>query len=515
MIGQQIGRFVIRRKLAEGGMGAVYLATHERLERMTKVVKILLPLYARNPVLRDRFEREALAVSRLHHKHIITIDDYGQLPDGQLFLMMPFLEGRPLDVYLRERGKLTEHFALHILVQVCSALQHMHDAGIVHRDIKPSNIFIVPDEDNPYRVVLIDLGIAKSLTEREGVTHAGATIGTPAYMAVEQYEDAGSVTPLADLYAVAIVAWEMVTARLPWGMHSTHVLYKKQKDERPARPLEMSMAWFEILSAALSADLGDRHESMRALAVALASAVPPIPPHVPSGAEILAKMAKTFVQHAPLDAETMRNASNQERIGPIVWPHRETRVAPPAIASAPPPNLPGTRTDAPPHVASAASSGYVTPPLGPIPTTLSASNGVAIAQPAPRQRSRRLVPVFLSVGVVMAYAVTVRHEPPAGRPIEARSSGSSVVAAWDAAVPVDAAVLDAAPPDASYLNADASMQPTTKPAGDVRRSRTGQPAAAATIASPPRSVNKPREQRSEQHLGSDDTFNRNAAGGDE
>jgi serine/threonine protein kinase len=175
MLGQVIRGYVIRNKLAEGGMGAVYVATHERLETR-KVVKILLPIYARHPMLRDRFEREALAVSRLRHKHIVTIDDYGQLPDGQLFLMMPFLEGRPLDVYLAEHRQFTEHRTLHIIVQVCSALQHMHDARIVHRDIKPSNIFIVKDDDNPYRVVLLDLGIAKSLSERDLVTHAGASV---------------------------------------------------------------------------------------------------------------------------------------------------------------------------------------------------------------------------------------------------------------------------------------------------------------------------------------------------
>src|SRR5512140_2304390 len=148
MIGQRIDRYVIRRQLAEGGMGAVYLATHERLENTQKVVKILLPVYARNPMLRERFEREARAVSRLRHDHIVTIDDYGQLPDGQLFLMMPFLEGRPLDAHLAQGRRLTEHHALQLAVQICSALQYMHDRGMVHRDIKPSNIFIGQTDEN-------------------------------------------------------------------------------------------------------------------------------------------------------------------------------------------------------------------------------------------------------------------------------------------------------------------------------------------------------------------------------
>ncbi len=520
MIGHQIGRYVIRRKLAEGGMGAVYLATHERLENTTKVVKILLPVYARNPILRERFEREALAVSRLRHKHIVTIDDYGQLPDGQLFLMMPFLQGQPLEAYLHERGKLTEHLALHILVQVCSALQYMHDSGVVHRDIKPANIFIVPDEDNPYRVVLIDLGIAKTLTERSGGTQTGATMGTPAYMAVEQYEDAAGVTPMADLYAVAIVAWEMVTTRLPWGMHSTHVLYKKQKEERPARPNEMSMAWFEILSAALSVHPGDRPESMRALAVALASCVPPIPPHVPSGAEILAKLAKTFVQHAPPSAETVRNGSNQERMTPIAWPHRGTPspAATPGHEAAR--STPGTRLLEPPHAAGAAPVGYLTPAIGPVPTvptTLSASNGIAIARPtSTRWRFPLMATTVLGVGGIVAYSLTVFGGLPPAQPAATPALGSPLSPSSDAATPRDAAIPDAVPGDASLPDAASSIQeaaPST-PALDTRPPTKR--SATVRTAPPPGDVTKPKpkDQRPDGRPG-DDRFNRNAAGGDE
>jgi serine/threonine protein kinase len=516
MIGQQIGRYVIRRKLAEGGMGAVYVANHERLENVTKVVKILLPVYAKHPILRDRFEREALAVSRLRHKHIVTIDDYGQLPDGQLFLMMPFLQGRSLEAYLRERGKLTEHFALHVLVQVCSALQYMHDAGVVHRDIKPANIFLVEDEDNPYRVYLIDLGIAKSLTEGEGVTLTGAVMGTPAYMAVEQYEDAGAVTPLADLYAVAIVAWEMVTTRLPWGMHSTHVLYNKQKAERPPRPIEMSAEWYAILSSALSVHPDDRPQSMRALAVALASAVPALPPHVPSGAEILAKLAKTFVQHAPPSAETVRNASNQERLAPIVWPHRETR--PPASPESHPPlpsplaaRMPGggpqTRTQAPP-------------------TTLSASNGIATAGPASNTSRLPVIAIMvaLSIGGLVTYIFVHRDGPRAARPVEASAFGAPRDSSADDSDPADASAPDApdAPRDAPaapagmIIDANALPPRNTRPLDGGRGSADKKTMPAPKAVIPQRgTLTRSTRPRSGSDGDSADTFNRNAAGGDE
>jgi serine/threonine protein kinase len=159
MIGLAIGRFVVRSRLAEGGMGAVYVAVHERLP-VRKVVKVLLPEYSRNAIIRQRFEREAAAASRLDHRHIIKIDDFGTLADGQLFLMMPFLDGRSLEAHLRHNVRLTLHHTFHILAQLCGALQHLHEAGVVHRDLKPGNVFLCETHDNPYEVVLIDLGIA-------------------------------------------------------------------------------------------------------------------------------------------------------------------------------------------------------------------------------------------------------------------------------------------------------------------------------------------------------------------
>ncbi len=95
LIGTRIGRYVLREQLASGGMGAIYIAVHERLENTRKAVKVLLGEHSRNEAIRTRFEREASAVSKLRHKHIITIDDFGALPDGTPFLMMPFLEGKP------------------------------------------------------------------------------------------------------------------------------------------------------------------------------------------------------------------------------------------------------------------------------------------------------------------------------------------------------------------------------------------------------------------------------------
>lgn len=331
MIGARIYDYVIRSKLAAGGMGAVYFATHARLPNIKKVVKILLPEYSQHPVIRQRFEREAEAASRLAHEHVVEIDGFGALPDGQLFLIMPFLDGKPLDAYIREHGRFTEHRTLHIVLQLCGALQHLHDAGMVHRDLKPGNVFIIPGKKkNPYFVKLIDLGIAKVDSDDGNVlTRTGIAMGTPAYMAPELFEDAGTATPLSDLYAVALIAWEMLTGCLPWGMHTAPVLYRKRLEERPYTPNdhELPLHWLVPLRAALSARPEDRPPSARALAVALASATPAIPPHVPSGAELLAELVPDFVRHVPPSEETVRSPSSIERIGPLLWPPRETLAA--------------------------------------------------------------------------------------------------------------------------------------------------------------------------------------------
>lgn len=498
MIGQRIGRYVVRRRLAEGGMGAVYIATHERLENVTKVVKTLLPGYASNPALRDRFEREALAVSRLRHKHIITIDDYGQLPDGQLFLMMPFLRGQALNDFLRARGgTCTEHFALHVIVQVCSALQHMHDAAVIHRDIKPSNVFIVEEEDNPYRVYLIDLGIAKSLREREGLTRTGASMGTPAYMAVEQYEDAAHVTPLADLYAVAIMTWEMVSGSLPWGMHSTHVLYDKQKHERPDRPSRMSDAWYRVLSSALAVRPADRPASMRAFAVALASSVEAIPPHVPSGTEILAKLARTFVDHATPEEETIRKSPDGDRLAPIQWPRRSTR----RDAELPT----GPTVEAPP-----------TPPMPPGPATRTEPTRVerpaaAVASRQPRRRRLALAALVFAGAVGVVLGLGWMRDP------STESHGQ--VRPTSVAAPVPSVVLDAGttPGDGGGATSDTEARaPLSDPPAPTTDRRAPAALRVPEPARPPARRPTVRDgKRAEPAAPATKKFNPNAAGGDD
>jgi serine/threonine protein kinase len=398
MIGRMVYDYQIVKKLAEGGMGAVYLAQHSQLVETRKVIKVLLPEYTRNPIIRQRFEREAKAISKLKHDNILGIDGFGTLDDGQLFLMIPFLEGQSLDAYLRSRGgRLSEHRALHIIVQLCDALDHAHANGIVHRDLKPGNVFVVPTKRNPYDIRLLDFGIAKLLGDDDigPDTKSGIAVGTPSYMAVEQYEHADTATHLADVYSLAIMIWEIVTGRLPWSHHDHAVLYFQQRTMVPTRPpLEvMSVAWADILLTALSVEPSARPQSVRELAVALASALPAIG-RVPSGAEILADLAPHFVEKASPTDETVRNASEVDRIGPLLWPTRETAPGPQGL---PPLNV-VTSTDQRPTPEMLPHTSDERPSAPP--TTLTASAGSSIA-PNERTTSRvRLAAVAGSMCVV-------------------------------------------------------------------------------------------------------------------
>lgn len=263
LLGVRVGNFTIERKIAEGGMGAVYVATHATLP-IRKAVKVLLPDYSRHVQMRRRFEREAVAGAKLSHDNIVKVDDYGMLPDGQLWIMTEFLAGESLDAFLIRHGPLRESDALPMLLQLCSALDAAHAAGIVHRDIKPANVFVC----STGAVKLLDFGIAKVLGARDGLqTAGGSAVGTPAYMAIEQYEHANEASAQADIYALGILACEMVTGRNPWGRDG-----HRQRSMPPALD-GLSPHWAETIQRALAVDPDARPRSAGAFAQALAENV--------------------------------------------------------------------------------------------------------------------------------------------------------------------------------------------------------------------------------------------------
>ena len=209
LVGAQLGSFRIVRLLGQGGMGSVYLGEHTAIGSRV-AIKVLHRHLASDPQLVARFYAEARAVNLIGHENIVSIYDLFAGPDRP-YLIMEYLEGQALSTLL-EKGVLSVEVVVPILAQICDALQAAHAQGIVHRDLKPENIFLIRRGKNERFVKVLDFGIAK-LYHR--ATSPTLVVGTPEYMAPEQ-SLAVEVDGRADLYALGVMAFQLVTGRLPF-----------------------------------------------------------------------------------------------------------------------------------------------------------------------------------------------------------------------------------------------------------------------------------------------------------
>jgi Tol biopolymer transport system component/tRNA A-37 threonylcarbamoyl transferase component Bud32 len=213
MIGQTISHYRIQRKLGEGGMGVVYKAEDTKLDR-TVALKFLAPHLVPDELLRKRLVREAKSAAALDHPNICTVFEIDEA-EGQVFLAMAFVEGRTVKEMIAERPLKLED-ALDIVIQTASGIRSAHEKGIVHRDIKPANVMV----DRHGQVKVMDFGLAQltaaALVTQTDLTEAASALGTPAYMSPEQAQ--GQATDQrADIWALAVMLYEMVAGRLPFG----------------------------------------------------------------------------------------------------------------------------------------------------------------------------------------------------------------------------------------------------------------------------------------------------------
>ena len=222
LIGLTIGNYRVSQKLGEGGMGAVYLAEHPHIGKKV-ALKILHAEFASNNDVVSRFFNEAKAVNDIGHPNIVDIVDYGVLTtgpsgEGLVYFIMEFLPGITLTELIRRESPLPPERALSICLQVADALSASHKSNIVHRDLKPDNIILIQRGREKDFVKLLDFGIAKLTGDQPGSrrTRTGLVMGTPAYMSPEQCEGRGNVDHRADIYALGIVLYEMITGRVPF-----------------------------------------------------------------------------------------------------------------------------------------------------------------------------------------------------------------------------------------------------------------------------------------------------------
>ena len=277
------GKYRVEALLGHGGMGAVYRANQVALDR-TVAIKIIRGDFLSSVDREERFRREALAVARLKHAHVVTLYDYSVSAQHGAYLVMEFVNGRALSGEIRRRGRIPPAAALDLGRQICSAVQSAHAAGIVHRDLKPANVVLEISPGGAVMAKVLDFGIAliqhlddlpagRSNQGAADATIDGVPIGTPLYMSPEQC--AGEPADArSDIYAIGCILYEMIVGEPPFASDRLHVLLYKHSLVEPTAPSARGAPIHQDIDDAILRSLAkrpeDRYESADAFSMALA-----------------------------------------------------------------------------------------------------------------------------------------------------------------------------------------------------------------------------------------------------
>lgn len=279
------GKYRLLAMIGEGGMGVVYLAEHELIEKRL-ALKLLRAEYSIKPELVSRFQQEAISASRIKHPNVLDVFDFGQLEDGSFFLAMEYLTGHDLAAELSKHRALTPEHAVKIAVQMCRALAAAHGRGVVHRDLKPENVFLHVTEEDDEIVKIVDFGIAQlkgKEDKEEGavrprrLTRTGMIFGTPEYMSPEQAKGV-SVDLRSDIYGLGVILYEMITGAVPFtgttfmAVLSAHLTQPVPPMRAIAPDVDFSPELEQAVMRSLEKDREKRFQSMRELASALQQA---------------------------------------------------------------------------------------------------------------------------------------------------------------------------------------------------------------------------------------------------
>ncbi len=278
-------RYHILKKLGEGGMGQVYLAEHVKMGRKA-ALKVMNPGMNQDPDAIARFNREAANASRLNHPNVCAIYDFGETPEGLIYLAMEFIEGESLTSLIEKNGVLAAPRAASIIHQAADALGVAHDYGIVHRDLKPDNIMISRNRDGSDLVKVVDFGIAKaSSSDAQKVTKTGLVVGTPEYMSPEQLAG-DKLDGRSDIYSLGLVAFNCLTGTLPFPSNSAQEAMIMRLTDFPKTLAEMKpdVEWpvelQNVMDKALARDADERYQKAADFGRDIAKAVENMPASV-------------------------------------------------------------------------------------------------------------------------------------------------------------------------------------------------------------------------------------------
>jgi serine/threonine protein kinase len=270
------GKYLVESVIGEGGMGIVVAARHLELEQRV-AIKFLLPAIAEQELAAQRFRREARAAARIRGEHVCRVLDVGSLEQGVPYMVMEYLDGCDLAAELMRRGRLPVEEVVDYVLQACEALAEAHSAGIVHRDLKPGNLFLAAAADGTRRIKVLDFGVSKFLIESASgspaLTKTSSLIGSPIYMAPEQFDGSKRVDERTDIWALGIVMYELCTGATPFEAETIAQLISGVLHSKPLpfshHNLIVPEGFEELVERALSKQPQDRFASVSELATAL------------------------------------------------------------------------------------------------------------------------------------------------------------------------------------------------------------------------------------------------------
>ena len=497
MVGRTIGKYRVVAKLGRGGMGTVYRAVDETLDREV-AIKILNPEFADSDVMK-RFRAEASMLAKLNHPAIATIYELHR-SDDDLLMVMEFVPGESLDQFVQRNGPVEPERAAYLLAQVLDAIGHAHAAGIIHRDLKPSNVMVTERG----AVKIMDFGIAR-VRGAEHMTTDGYMMGTPAYMSPEQVL-CQEVDGRSDLYSVGVMFYRLLTAKLPFEADTAIGMVQKQISDMPT-PARLHRAdlpaWaVAIVDRALAKSPADRYQTAEELRKALLDAI-----------HDAAVEAKTLALPSPAGGPARWAAAR----GPD--PNAETSIAaaPPRPAptefvmaparrvtpAATPSPIPSATSSVPPIAAKAPAP--AAPPVSP---AAHAAKPVPVARTSGSSQAATRAAVALVAVATLAIAIVAwrRSQTPAPTPSASANTAVSSPAAAPPAAAADSTPAEAATPPATPAFAPtpstpavdaaartSSATPTTLPPAGTRPPRAARGTAPPAAEPPPAPTPAPAE----------------------
>lgn len=323
LVGQVLNdTYELEEQLAEGGMAAIYLASHRRLPHKRFAVKVLGSLASDQNLVR-RFQREAAVIAQLEHPHIVEVVDFNEMPDGRPYLVMQHLAGQSLSARLRDGPPLTTEALLTILAQIASALQAAHEIGVVHRDVKPANIFLLEREEPALFAKVLDFGVSKLLDSEDSLTHGNMLLGTFEFMSPEQaMGGSDEVDATSDIFSLGTLAYYLLTGRLPFpGSNPPRLLAAIRHMEPDLGPLPTAAR--PVVARALAKEKAPRYQEATTFVRELTAAILADP----EGSERL-----RVVRTQSYDQRSAMSAMGTDQAGLAFSQLEETEVDAPGIS---------------------------------------------------------------------------------------------------------------------------------------------------------------------------------------